>query len=143
MSEKNDYNTFRKNVIGPRDRIDRVENLCVVGMPDVNACIDGVEVWLEFKSPTEPKRAGTPLFGSNHRISQDQINWMLRQHQAGGHCYFLIATNKRWLLVDGWESGLINTMTVGELIDACSWWTSKPVVDPNAWRTLRNALLRR
>ena len=79
MSESSDYKTFKANVPEPGDRLDRIENAVVTGMPDINMCIGGTEVWIEQKSPKEPVRSTTPLFGSNHKISQEQANWFLRQ----------------------------------------------------------------
>lgn len=119
MSEAKDYKKFREKVIQPLwDRCDRIENVMVLGMPDVNVCINGFESWIEIKSPKEPKRAKTKLFGSNHNLSIDQQNWFLRQKTAGGIGYILICTDKRWMLIDGCKyADVINTMTVGELLD--------------------------
>ncbi len=142
MSESADYKLFRKNVPEPRDRIDRVENVVVDGMPDINACIEGTEVWIEQKSPKEPVRATTPLFGSNHRVSQSQMNWFLRHRKAGGKGYFLIVTDKRWILISGVHADSINNMTVDELIEQCTWCTTKPIKEKEQWKHLRNALKR-
>lgn len=142
MAESTDYKTFKANVPEPGDRLDRIENPLVVGMPDINMCIGGTEVWIEQKSPKEPVRSTTPLFGSNHKISQEQQNWFLRQRQAGGKCYFLIVSDKRWMLLPGFLADEINGMTVGELLEQCVWSTTKPVRDKEQWKHLRNALKR-
>ena len=142
MAESTDYKTFKANVPQPGDRLDRIENVVVTGMPDINMCIGGTEVWIEQKSPKEPKRSSTPLFGSNHKVSQEQANWMLRQRKAGGKCYFLISTDKRWILVGGFLADQLNNMTVDELLEQASWSTTKPVRDKEAWKTLRETLRR-
>lgn len=142
MAESTDYKTFKKNVPQPGDRLDRIENVVVTGMPDINMCIGGVEVWIEQKSPKEPVRRTTPLFGSNHKVSQEQANWMLRQRKAGGRCYFLISTDKRWILVGGFLADQLNTMTVDELLEQAIWSTTKPVRDKESWKHLRLALSR-
>lgn len=142
MAESTDYKTFKKNVPQPGDRLDRIENVVVTGMPDINMCIGGVEVWIEQKSPKEPVRRTTPLFGSNHKVSQEQANWMLRQRKAGGRCYFLISTDKRWILVGGFLADQINSMTVDELMEQAAWATTKPVRDKEAWKALRETLRR-
>ena len=118
MSEVKDYKKFREKVIQlPWDRCDRIENVMVLGMPDVNCCIHGNEFWIEIKSPKEPKRKTTKLFGSNHKLSQDQQNWFLRQANANGLGFVLICTNKRWMLIDGCKhADKINDLTVDELI---------------------------
>ena len=137
MSESNDYQTFKRNVPGPRDRLDRIENVVVNGMPDINMCIEGVELWIELKSPTEPKRATTRLFGSNHKLSVDQKNWFLRHRTAKGFAYILIATDKRWILINGKDADLVNDLTVLQLLELSIWCASKPV---RSWEDLRNIL---
>lgn len=140
MAESNDYKTLKRNMPHAQDRLDRIENVVVVGMPDVNFCSGGVESWIELKSPKEPARSTTPLFGSNHKLSQDQINWLLRQRQAGGRCFVLVATDKRWMLLNGALADAINRMTVTELIDNALWHTNKPVKDKEQWNSLRKML---
>ncbi len=142
MAESTDYKTFKANVPQPGDRLDRIENVVVTGMPDINMCIGGTEVWIEQKSPKEPKRSTTALFGSNHKVSQEQANWMLRQRKAGGKCYFLISTDKRWMLIGGFLADQINSMTVDELMEQAAWATTKPVRDKEAWKALRETLRR-
>ena len=138
--ESEDYKLFRKNIITPRDRCDRIENIMVVGMPDVNCCIDKVECWIELKSPIEPKRESTKLFGSNHKLSQDQKNWFLRQKNAGGVAFVLIATDKRWILISGHDADYVNEMTVNELIDISVWHSIKPIRGKEKWNKLRESL---
>ena len=69
-------------------------------------------------------------------------NWFLRQRKAGGKAYFLIATDKRWMLLPGFLADEINKMTVPELLEQCVWTTTKPVMDKEQWKHLRNALKR-
>jgi hypothetical protein len=139
--ESKDYEHFRGNVPEPKDRLDRVENIVITGMPDVNYCADGIECWIEFKHPTEPKRATTPLFGSNHKLSQDQKNWFLRQKQAGGYCFILIATDKRWMLIDGKYADLINEKTVDELHWKYSEWCAMKPITKRQYETLREVII--
>lgn len=142
MAESTDYKTLKKNLPQGTDRLDRVENVVLTGMPDINFCSGGVECWIEMKSPKEPKRSTTRLFGSNHRLSQDQMNWFKRQHAAGGKGFILIATDKRWILLGGGLADFINDMTVDELVDNASWSTMKPVRNKEQWTSLRNTLRR-
>jgi len=140
MSESSDYRSFRKNIIGLYDRIDRIENVMVIGMPDINLCINGQESWIEQKSPKEPKRKSTILFGSNHKISVDQRNWMKRQISAGGLAYFLIVTDLRWILIHGKHADDINTMTVNQAVAAALWHFEKPIRGTEPWEQLRAIL---
>src|SRR3954462_1625562 len=127
MSERSQYVTLRDHLCRPGDRMDRVENLVMLGMPDINLCAEGIEVWIEMKNPTEPKRSATPLFGSNHPLSIDQENWFIRQYQAGGRGFVLIATDKRWILMAGSEVTMINTASVGLLLNRSVWNHPKPI----------------
>lgn len=144
MSEKNAYLRLKERVSRPSDRWDRVENGIVVGMPDVNYCILGTEGWVEIKSPEEPARPTTSLFGSNHQVSVDQCNWMLRQANAGGISWLFIVTRQRLMLLPGQRVGkmgiLINKLRVNELEDMAAWRTLNPVMDPLRWADLREAL---
>lgn len=142
MAESTDYKTLKKNLPQGNDRLDRVENVVLTGMPDINFCSGGVECWIEMKSPKEPKRSTTRLFGSNHRLSQDQMNWFKRQSSAGGKGFVLIATDKRWILLGGGLADHINNMTVDELVDNACWSTTKPVRNKEQWTSLRETLRR-
>lgn len=136
MSEQTAYQRFRKYVIRHPDRIDRMENLIAAGTPDVNVCMEGVESWIEIKQPTEPKRADTPLFGSSHRLSQDQMNWIKRQVSAKGRVFVLIVTDKRWLLLHGRHADAINDLDVATLIHVSLFHHPTRMTD-ESWRTLR------
>ncbi len=142
MSEKADWKLLRDKIKLPRDRWDRIENGVGVGMPDTNYCIAGYEGWMELKSPIEPKRDSTSLFGSNHPLSQDQKNWFKRQVLAGGRCYVLIGTNRRWMLIHGRHADEINGWTVAECLDHAQWYAQKPVHAMNDWVMLRMELMR-
>jgi hypothetical protein len=123
MSEKSAYLKYRKAIKVFKDRIQRIENLMIIGMPDVNQCLEGCECWIEIKSPKEPKRSTTPLFGSNHKVSTEQKNWFLDQKNAGGVGWLLICTDKRWMLIDGCiYADFVNEMTVDELISISTYW---------------------
>lgn len=140
MSESSEYRTLRRNITGPYDRIDRIENLMVLGMPDINFCSNGRECWIEQKSPREPKRKSTKLFASNHKVSVDQANWMKRQTTAGGRAFFLIVTDLRWLLLPGSLADEINDMTVNQAVAAALWHYEKPIRDKEPWEQLRAIL---
>lgn len=141
MSEKTDYQIMRKRLIQGHDRIERIENIVGIGTPDVNYCIDGVEGWIEMKSPKEPKREKSKLFKfkNNHEFTQGQKNWFLKQRNAGGRAFVLICTDKRWMLMDIWQADFINEMTVDQLWHKAVWACSKPVIRCQ-WNKLREVL---
>lgn len=142
MSEKTAWTWMREKVFKAQDRADRLENIVLDGMPDANCCVCGTESWIEIKAPTEPVRERTPLFGSNHKISQSQANWMLRQISAGGNAYFFIDTDKRRMLVEGKYADQLNTMTVTEIMLISKWVCAKPLhKQSQAAFHLRNCLI--
>jgi len=140
MSEVTAYQAFRKGVRRPGDRIDRIENLVGTGFPDTNCCFNGVEFWMEIKAPTEPKRPGTPLFGSNHKLSQDQKNWFLSQRNAAGLGFIYIETDKRRMLINGVHADRINESTVYGLLGIASWEASRRATKED-WERLRSLII--
>ena len=139
-SEKSTYSRFRANLAGTFHRISRVENPIAPGMPDVNCCfIDVGEFWIEVKTPKEPKRNETRLFGSNHEVGVHQINWHRYQHQCGGRSFFLIDTDKRLMLIPGALAERINGMTVLQLERVALFCATKPM-GKGKWNDLKIAL---
>jgi hypothetical protein len=136
MSEKNAYATLKDKVFKPMDRVSRVENALETGMPDVNYCIKSVEGWIEIKYPTEPKRENTRLFGSSHKFSQDQLNWILEQRNAGGIVWLFIVTDKRYILVNSKWAEYINDMTLWQILVESSWAALKPNRNAKLWEEL-------
>jgi hypothetical protein len=142
MSEKKAYAALRKFVAIP-DRMDRVENWVVAGMPDINFCGDGVECWIELKQPSEPKRKTTKLFGlNNHKLELSQRNWMLRQRSSGGRCFILIASCNYWILVDGKHADVVNNLTLDKCISIAEYAIEQPITDEK-WRAIRERLVRK
>lgn len=140
MSEKTDYQLLRKHMLQGHDRLDRIENMAGAGTPDINYCIDGVEGWIELKSPIEPKRSTTRCFtGHAHKLNQAQMNWFLKQRNAGGLGWILIMTDKRWMLINGSYADDINERTVWALKRISSWSAKKPV-NKVMFRSLRQIL---
>jgi hypothetical protein len=110
------------------------------GFPDTNCCLAGVEVWIELKAPKEPKRKTTKLFGSNHKLSQAQKNWLLSQEQAGGRAFVYIETDKRRLLIGGRHGDEINELCVQDLMDISEWMSSRTRTTQQEWDRLRQIL---
>lgn len=139
MSEVDAYKTMRDGIKRRGDRIQRMESLVTFGFPDVNACLEGREIWIEIKSPKEPKRNSTPLFGSNHKLTQTQMNWFLAQKNAGGYAYIYIETEERRMLIGAEHSDQINGMTTQQLL-AVSIWNSAIPTGESSWNQLRTEL---
>tara|TARA_R110002020_G_scaffold94037_3_gene226674 strand:+ start:187 stop:576 length:390 start_codon:yes stop_codon:yes gene_type:complete len=54
------------------------------GVPDVNYCQQGIEIWIELKS----------IKGLKSELSPFQIAWIYNRIKAGGNCFVLIRKNK-------------------------------------------------
>ena len=139
MSEVDAYKAMRDGIKRRGDRIHRMESLVVFGFPDVNMCLEGREIWIEIKSPKEPKRDSTPLFGSNHDLNVAQRNWFLAQKNAGGYAYIYIETDKRRMLIGAEHSDNVNKMTVKQLVSV-SIWVSSLNTGEESWNQLRTEL---
>jgi hypothetical protein len=95
----------------PLARIDRVENGLVDGMPDVSCCLDGVEVWLELKYVDDwPARAATQVLGRKG-LRPEQINWHIKQGQAGGKSFILVGIGKETWITDNNCARDVNSWT--------------------------------
>jgi hypothetical protein len=142
-NEVSAFQRLKKCVAKPTDRFERIENGLLAGMPDVNYCMSGYEGWIEIKAPEEPKREATPLFGSNHPVSIEQINWMHTQHMAMGQSWLFIATGVRVMLIHGGRiatvRGKVNEMSVAGL-ESIACWTVKGIVNFEKWIDLRQLL---
>ena len=126
----------------PGDRLDRIENFVASGQPDVNGCLAGEDVWIELKAPKEPKRSTTRLMtcNGNHALLPSQVNWMIRQRQAGGIAFILVRTDKRIMLIEGTKHAeQFNSMTVPEMMLASLYQCSIPMAKDN-WRMLRHVI---
>ncbi len=138
--EATSYNTLKANVFKFRDRVDRIENMVVTGMPDLSVTVEGHDSWIEVKSPrNEPSRASTPLLGSNHQLSQEQRNWLLNHAKAGGRAFVYIDSPSRRYLIDGRGADLINGATPTELMMTARWSATVPTANER-WKELREIL---
>lgn len=131
MNESTGYKQFRTmvNALCKMPRIDRVENLLFQGMPDVNCTIEGVPIWIEMKYAKEKVKQSSILL--KHKFSPAQLNWFLREHNAGGggQSYALIFTDKHWFLVKCWDVAMrgINDWTIADFHQYSVWKVALPM----------------
>lgn len=96
MTERNQVWDHIRDLVAYSGRWDRVENHSVPGMPDVNACVNGCEFWVENKlGDLEGTRPTT--------LRYDQVLWFERQCAAGGKVYLLVLYPKPirvWCIYD-------------------------------------------
>lgn len=79
----------------------RIENAVSAGTPDINACIRGVEFWMELKCPKVHARGSTPVFSSSHRLTPTQLAFCYAQRLALGKVVVLVSNEAYTLLLDG------------------------------------------
>jgi Holliday junction resolvase len=104
----------------PKVHWQRIETgLTGAGVPDVNGCLDGKEVWVELKR----------VKGRQIGLRPMQIAWLATRTKYGGRCYVLAKKDKTIKLysVEGLEQ--IKSLT----------WDSSPLVElqsPFKWDRL-------
>lgn len=65
---------------GHRVDMKRIENAVSSGHPDVEGCIDGLQLWIELKSCKRPVRPDTPI---RPKKRQSQEIWHAKRAKAG------------------------------------------------------------
>jgi len=89
------------------------------GVPDVNYCQNGKEIWIELKS----------IKGNKSELSPFQIAWLYNRAKAGGNCFVLIRKNREIKLFQPTELKEIQELN----------WKSESAVTleaPYDWKTL-------
>jgi Holliday junction resolvase len=71
--------------------LSRIENTAGSGIPDVNACRGGVEVWIELKI----------FHGRRLYFRNSQRSWIFRRDAAGGQIFVLARKDERLFLYCG------------------------------------------
>ena len=73
---------FRKTL-----HMNRVENLIMEGMPDVEGCLRGTQFWIELKCDKRPADPSTLI---KPKFRPAQVPWLERRVGAGGRAYVLL-----------------------------------------------------
>lgn len=134
MNEAGLYQRLRKKILVtfPSARIDRVENGLVDGMPDVNMCIGGKDIWMELKYiPEWPARDTTQVLG-RRGLRPEQVNWHIKQGLAGGTSFIIVGIDRDTYVTDNVDVREINTWTRPD-------WQSKAVTLDDFLKSLEKA----
>lgn len=96
--------------------LERVENVCVPGMPDVSVShAGGTHCWVELKAPTAPKRETTKLMG-REGLSLAQINWHLKAASMNQRSYILVRCSGQQLyLLPGKLAAIANDFSATQM----------------------------
>ena len=124
MAKESQLWTLVKQHIPKDAHVQRIETgLTGKGVPDLNYCQNGKEIWIELKS----------IQGNKSQLSPFQIAWIHNRAKAGGNCYVLIRKNK--------EIRLFQPKTLEELQELN--WNSEPSIGTTApydWPHLFSAI---
>lgn len=64
------------------------------GIPDLNGCLRGVEVWVEAKI----------AWGNKVNLTALQTNWLNQRSAAGGRCYIAVAVKQELWIYHGFRA---------------------------------------
>lgn len=86
----------------------KVQDAFNAGLPDVDACFNGVVAKVELKyAPKRPVRSWTKMTFSKNKVtgrpcvaSPAQINQLRQWSRCGGHAFLLIGISHHWFLID-------------------------------------------
>jgi hypothetical protein len=67
--------------------LQRLENSVNVGHPDVEGCIDGIQIWIELKSNMRPARPTTQI---HPKTRPSQSIWHKERAAAGFRCHWVL-----------------------------------------------------
>lgn len=106
MNEKAATKTLVNNLRKIGCHVQRIEDMFSVGVPDLNFCYRGLDVWLEGKFVKLPKKNNTKLnFGAkNESRLLTQRNWLNKRLAAGGWAFVWAKTDSgKWIVFDSPE----------------------------------------
>lgn len=125
QKEQRLWDAMKRQFKGSSVWLQRIENLCVAGMPDVAAITTlGDTRWVELKAPTPRKKAETPVLGDREGMNVHQRGWHLKAAAMNVPSYILVRVEKDVFLVSGRFAAEINDWPLERMrkLAACSNW---------------------
>lgn len=115
-TEQKLWDRLRSN-LGKHVRLERVENVVTVGMPDVIAVCCSKVVWIELKAVEEyPARKATPILGEAKGLSIHQRNWHIDWARWGGVSIVLVGVGSNDIYaLRGRDADSINQYTKDDM----------------------------
>lgn len=115
----------------------RLENLVGTGMPDINGCLNGVEVWVETKL----------VKGNRIHFEPMQPAWIRKRTRAGGKVYIFARHKDTFLLWAGFPSEwMLNGTPLSDGGLSVDYRDAAPVLKmdrPYDWKLLMEVLFTR
>ena len=103
----------------------RIELSYMPGIPDLNGCYEGVEIWIELKVVRRGKKIN---------LTRPQVNWIKKRTKAGGRTLIMVLKDDQITVWPGEE--IDDILEHG--IDASGFITAWPItIKPVAERLLR------
>jgi hypothetical protein len=115
--EQKFYQQFRKNLPKYADCV-RVENVLQSGMPDVNVCLDGREIWVELKCYDHSKVL----------IRPQQYAWGMRRAETLGRVFIVALHPSNNIHV--WMFPRIDVIPDGKYLMVGSRFCEQSYLDP-------------
>lgn len=104
-----------RRAVGEKVRLERVENVMTVGMPDVLALADGHVTWAELKAVDGyPARPATRVLGVEG-LSIKQKNWHLSWRRNGGTSIIVVGVARDLYALHGSHHDHVNEYSRAEL----------------------------
>lgn len=108
LKEQRLWDTLKRQTDGSSLWLQRVENLCGTGMPDVLVANGRGDLkWVELKATEVPKRAATALLGKAG-VSPAQRGWHLKAASMNVQTWILVRAGKEHFLVPGRFAAEVN-----------------------------------
>jgi hypothetical protein len=109
LKEQRLWDTLKRQTDGSSLWLQRIENLCVAGMPDVLAVNGRGDLkWVELKACDVPKRGSTALLGDRSGLNPAQRGWHLKAASMNVQTWVLVRAGKEHFLVPGRFAAEIN-----------------------------------
>lgn len=128
MAKEHSMKIFLRNAMKGKCHWQSIEDRFSTGIPDLNLCIEGADVWIELKQIGRfPERFDTTLKTSLAHLTNDQMNWLYKRCKHGGKAFILlrVQTPRRWYLIAGKDARELKGWTQEQLEFNCSeYWYS-------------------
>ena len=131
MGKEHSMKITLRNTLKGHCHFQSIEDRFSTGIPDLNLCIAGVDVWIELKQIGKfPERFDTTLKTSLAHLTNDQMNWLLKRIKHGGKAFILLRVQMpcQWFLIAGKDAHELKGWTQEQLEFSClNYWGSLDV----------------